>query len=230
MFRKPKTPIRRDSKLNTNNKHLSEGWIDVTIPLHEGMASWPESCGFQANFFRSQGSGDKTNDTQLTFDVHLGTHIETSLHHSMDGQEAHTEDLEKIFFDVLILDATSPENLLQRIIDSDVHQAIFFRSENSTRNLYGKGEFDPSYFGLNMEIAEKVINADFHTVGIDYLSIEEFNGDGSVHKTLFNSNFRIIEGLDLRSVTPGIYECIAAPLAIPRIEAIPARVFLRSKE
>lgn len=216
--------------MNTNNKHLSEGWIDVTVPLHEGMASWPGSCGFQANFFRSQESGDRTNDTQLTFDVHLGTHIETSLHYSKDGQEAHTDDLRKIFFDVLIVDATRPKNLLQRIAESEDQQAIFFWSENSTRNLYGKSDFDSSYYGLNLGIAEKVINAGFHTVGIDYLSIEEFDGDGSVHKTLFNSNFRIIEGLDLRNVSPGLYECIAVPLAIPGIEAIPARVFLRSKE
>ena len=216
--------------MNTNNKNLFEGWIDVSVPLHEGMAAWPGSCGFQANFFRSQESGDKTNDTQLTFDVHLGTHIETSLHHSLSGEQAHTDDLRKIFFDVLIVDATKPGNLLLGIIESGDQQAIFFRSENSTRNLYGKNVFDPSYFGLNMELTEKLISAGVGTVGIDYLSIEEFDGDGSVHKALFNSNLRIIEGLDLRSVSPGFYECIAAPLSVPGIEAIPARVFLRSKE
>ena len=202
----------------------------MTVPLYEGMASWPGSCGFESNFFRSQESGDKTNDTKLTFDVHLGTHIETSLHHSTEGKEAHTDDLRNIFFDALVVDATMPGNPSQWPVSIQGNQAIFFRSENSTRDLYGKSDFDPSYFGLNMELTEKVISGGFHTVGIDYLSIEEFYGDGSVHKALFNSNLRIIEGLDLRNVNPGFYECIAAPLAIPGIEAIPARIFLRSKE
>lgn len=221
--------MRKDSRLTINNRELSEGWIDVTVPLHAGMTSWPGSCGFMSTFFRSQEAGDKTNDTKLTFDVHLGTHIEASLHHSSAGEEAYTKELGQMFFDVAVVDATEPRNLTESIIVSLEPKAIFFRSENSTRNLYGKGEFDSTYFGIDFKLATLISKAGLHTAGIDYLSIEQFEGDGSVHKTLFDSKMRIIEGLDLRNVKPGVYECIAAPLAIPGIEAIPARVFLRGK-
>ena len=47
-----------------------------------------------------------------------------------------------------------------------------------------------------------------------------------MHKTLLAADVVIIEGLDLRSVVPGQYELVCAPLKILNGDGAPARVFL----
>jgi arylformamidase len=55
--------------------------------------------------------------------------------------------------------------------------------------------------------------------------------DGSrVHEILLSSGVWIIEGLDLRAVTPGDYEMICLPLRVHGAEAAPARVIVRPTE
>ena len=65
-------------------------------------------------------------------------------------------------------------------------------------------------------------------VGIDYLSIEAFESDGSpVHKLLLENNITILEGLNLSEVKAGEYELMCLPLKLQMCEAAPARVLLR---
>jgi arylformamidase len=71
------------------------------------------------------------------------------------------------------------------------------------------------------------VNAGVKTIGIDYLSIEEYESpDSSVHKILLSNNIVIIEGLKLSNVTPGVYEIAALPLKIKGCDGSPARVVL----
>jgi arylformamidase len=64
-------------------------------------------------------------------------------------------------------------------------------------------------------------------VGIDYLSIERFGGDGSVHRTLLENGVVILEGLDLSAVFAGLSELICLPLRIAGGYGAPARAVLR---
>jgi len=59
-------------------------------------------------------------------------------------------------------------------------------------------------------------------VGIDYLSI----GDEGAHHVLLEAGVVPIEGLDLRSVDPGDYQLVCAPLKLVGSDGAPARVFL----
>ncbi len=64
-------------------------------------------------------------------------------------------------------------------------------------------------------------------VGIDYMSIERFHSPThAVHKALLETGAVILEGLDLRRVTPGEYFLVCAPLPVTGADGAPARVFL----
>ena len=67
--------------------------------------------------------------------------------------------------------------------------------------------------------------------GIDYLSVEKFGSDDfATHITLLEKEVVIIEGVDLREVSPGDYELICLPLKYLGGEGdgAPARTILRT--
>jgi arylformamidase len=66
-------------------------------------------------------------------------------------------------------------------------------------------------------------------VGVDYLSVEHFGGDGSVHRVLLGAGVVVVEGLDLRAVPPGDYELYCLPLKLVGSDGAPARVVLISE-
>jgi arylformamidase len=65
-------------------------------------------------------------------------------------------------------------------------------------------------------------------VGVDYLSVEPFEGDGSVHRALLGAGVVVVEGLDLRDVPPGDYVLTCLPLKLVGSDGAPARVALIS--
>jgi len=65
-------------------------------------------------------------------------------------------------------------------------------------------------------------------VGIDYLSVGAYEGDGvRTHQLLLGAGIWVIEGLDLSKVEPGAYELLCLPLKILGAEGAPARAALR---
>ena len=67
-------------------------------------------------------------------------------------------------------------------------------------------------------------------VGIDYLSIEEFHSnDYPVHHLLLEAGVVIVEGLDLRRVTPGDYDLWCLPLKVVGADGAPCRAVLSSR-
>ena len=66
------------------------------------------------------------------------------------------------------------------------------------------------------------------TVGIDYLSVGAFEGDGAaVHRLLIDAGIWIIEGLDLSDAPAGSYELICLPVKLHGSDGAPARAILR---
>jgi arylformamidase len=65
------------------------------------------------------------------------------------------------------------------------------------------------------------------TIGMDYLSIEEFGSAAfPVHKLLLGAGVLIIEGLDFRGVSAGPYVLSCLPLNLQGVDGAPARAIL----
>ena len=84
---------------------------------------------------------------------------------------------------------------------------------------------------IDAPAARQLVNSRVKLVGIDYLSIERFDTEKhETHHILLSKNIVILEGLDLRKVTAGLYELICLPLKIAggSGDGAPARTILRT--
>ena len=104
---------------------------------------------------------------------------------------------------------------------------MLLKTDNSTLWSARKGAFDRSFVGVSPAGARWLVDRAVRLVGVDYLSVEPFEGDGETHRTLLGAGAVILEGLDLSSVDPGFYELLCLPLRLAGAEAAPARAVLR---
>ncbi|HET8576639.1 MAG TPA: cyclase family protein, partial [Methylomirabilota bacterium] len=108
----------------------------------------------------------------------------------------------------------------------DGHSRLLLKTRNST--LWTRGGFTRDFTALDLEGARYLVERGVRLIGIDYLSIEQFNSPGHpVHRHLLGAGVVILEGLDLSCVTPGAYELVCLPLPVRGIDGAPCRAMLR---
>lgn len=206
-------------------------WIDITVPLRTGMAHWPGDPPVSLERISDMDRGDEANVGVLHMSAHTGTHMDAPLHFVKDGAG----------IDEMPLDATvGPARVIG--IEADVigetilaaqgvqsGERILFKTRNSTLCWRFNRCFLKNFVQIDASGARYLAEKRVRAVGIDYLSIGAYGGDGAeTHRTLLGAGIWVIEGLDLESVEPGLYELICLPLKIARGDGAPARAMVRS--
>ncbi|RLG33198.1 cyclase family protein, partial [Methanosarcinales archaeon] len=172
--------------------------------------------------------------TSYTLGSHTGTHLDLPSHIIECGKELKDIPLDLLLGDALVIDLSDGRGLINAD-EIRPHllpgaKRILIRSSNSSSEYIGSREFKDDYRSLSMDGAELLVEAGISFVGIDYLSIEQFESrELEVHRYLLGHDLVILEGLDLRGVPPGKYEMICLPLKIQNASGAPARVVLRQK-
>ena len=82
------------------------------------------------------------------------------------------------------------------------------------------------FYFLTEDGARYLVEQKVRGVGIDSLGIERAQPGHPTHKTLFNNEIIIIEGLRMKDVSAGDYFMVATPLKMIGTDASPARVIL----
>jgi arylformamidase len=107
---------------------------------------------------------------------------------------------------------------------------LLFKTKNSELWTDPGHEFNPNFVALSPESANWMVNKGIKLVGIDYLSIQMFkDAEPLTHRLLLEAGIIIIEGLNLREVSPGVYQLICLPLKLAGCEGAPARAILVSQ-
>lgn len=208
-------------------------WIDISVPLSQDLPVWPGNPRFSATWARSIARGDSTNDSLLTFDVHTGTHVEGLMHVDSDGSGPSQWPVDALTIDVQVVEVSPALRVISEAeiptTDSSV-RGFLFKTANSFRDLWDKPQFQKDFCALNDKAAEAIVDRPaIKAIGIDYLSIQSRQATNAVHQDLLRNSVAVIEGLDLRSVSEGVYEMVCLPVLIQDIEAAPCRVMLRAK-
>ena len=87
--------------------------------------------------------------------------------------------------------------------------------------------FHEDFCYISESAGKRLVDLGVETVGIDYLSIEQFGTKGmKVHKILLEKGIAIIEGLMLKDVKPGRYELMCLPIRIDT-DGAPCRAVLK---
>lgn len=200
---------------------------DLSVTIYPGMLKWITDPGVSLTQISSIDEGDAYNFSQLTCSSHIGTHIDAPYHFTVNGKTVDELSLYDLIGEALVVQISSDTITAGDLqgIDFKTYTRILFKTRNS--ELLDTEDFNTEYVALDYSAAELLVKNGVRVVGIDYLSIEEFETeDHPVHKILTGNDVIIIESLDLREVEPGAYFLVALPLKLKQCDGSPARVVL----
>jgi arylformamidase len=198
--------------------------IDVTRPLKKGMLVYP---GDIVPSFTQADQG-----LYLICDLHLsshtGTHIDAPVHYLKSGDTIDTIPLSNLMGRCRVIDVSAAGTLITAAHLKgrlDGVSRLLLKTRFSARDT-----FTEDYPSLALDAASLITDSRIECLGIDSLSIESYNCDGSVHRRLLGNGCIIIELLDLSDVPEGDYEMVALPLRLAGLDGSPARVILMKHE
>lgn len=200
-------------------------WIDVTMPIRDGMVHWPDNLGVSVRHTLSMAAGAAANVTELHLSAHTGTHVDAPRHFLPDGPDVTTLDLRSMMGPALVVAVHDPMYItLQEVRDLPLTAGdrVLFRTRNSELD-WSQEPFNPNFVRIDAHAAHYLQALGVVCVGVDYLSV----GPADTHLALLSGGVTVIEGLALQHVAPGRYELLCLPLPIVGSDGAPARVLLR---
>jgi arylformamidase len=203
---------------------------DVTLPVSPAMPVWPGDPPVTLKMVKRIEDGAKDNLSHLACSVHIGTHVDAPLHFIAGGGDISSLSLDALIGPATVValpdaDAITAGDLARLNLPRTVKRLLFKTRNGALPNT----EFAKDFVALTLDAAQWIVERGMRLVGVDYLSVERFGGDGSVHRTLLGAGVVAIEGLDLRDVPPGDYILYCLPIKLAGSEGAPARVILMAE-
>lgn len=206
-------------------------FIDLTVPLREGMPVWPGDPELRLGFHQSIAEGDGVNVTEARMGLHTGTHIDAPNHFLPGAGGMETIPLAALVGPARVLEIENPEKVTaDEIRKNHLTGASRFliKTRNSSERWWEKS-FDPDFCHMTGEAAEVLLGAGMVLLGVDCLSVDGAESpDSPVHNLLLPAGVVLLEGLNLADAGPGDYELMALPALFEGRDAAPARAVLRT--
>lgn len=204
---------------------------DITVPIQPGIPIWPGDESPEISRYTSLNQGDMTNTSRIHCSLHTATHVDAPLHLFEEGKTIDQLPLNRLMGKVEVIELMEVDRLSASILEPmfpSQTRRILFKTRNSLLWENPSHSFWKQFVSLTEDGAKFLVERGIQLVGIDYLSIDQFeNEDLPAHKILLSNEVIIIEGLNLLEVPAGSYELICLPLKIVGADGAPARVVLR---
>lgn len=208
---------------------MSAAWIDISVPVREGMVHWPDDPPVEVRRVQALATGDEANLTHLAMSAHTGTHVDAPVHFLREGAgiDELPLDVARGAARVVELDGPGPvreQDLRAHGVDGT--KRLLLKTRNSRRRWWEE-EFDQDYVHLVPDAAAHLASLHPPLLGVDYLSVGGPQNGAETHRHLLGAGIWIIEGLDLTGIDPGEYELICLPIRIAGADGAPARALVR---
>lgn len=197
--------------------------IDISIPLQEGMITYPNNPPFS----KKQQSTAHSIISEITMGSHTGTHYDFPSHASASNKASDAFKINIFFQECQVLDLTECdakieiEDLKKKTITKRV---VLMKTKNSQR---GFKAFYSDYVYLSDAAAEYLSSLSLDIVGIDFVSIKGMaETSNAAHTSILSKNILILEGIDLSSAEEGTYFFSGLPLKITDTDGAPTRVVI----
>ena len=208
---------------------------DVSVPISLTTPTYPGDPGIAIEQWAALARGDAANVSMLHFGAHTATHVDAPSHFIEGALKVDALSLEALVGPARVLEI--PEDV--RVItagDLSGHDLsgvmrVLFKTRNSAFWADSLGNFRTDFTYIAPDAARVLVQMGVQLVGVDYLSVEQFQPERfDTHTVLLSSSVVIVEGLDLREVAAGDYEFICLPLKIASGsgDGAPARAILRT--
>jgi arylformamidase len=204
---------------------------DISVPLSNDLPVYPGDPPLLIEPALLIEKGDGSNVCRLSLSSHCGTHIDAPRHLDDRGLTVEHLPLQLLTGRALVAEVGGTKRIgskeLKRLPIKG-EERLLLKTQNSL--LWSRPGFVEDYASLTEEGADYLAGIGVRLVGIDYLSIEAFEGNGAVHRKLLDHGVIILEGLNLDGVKEGVYELICLPLKLAGVDGAPVRAILRRKE
>ena len=202
-------------------------WIDISVPLQSDMPHWPGDPSPIMERAMDMDRGDVCNARFLKFSAHTGTHMDAPLHFVNNAASIDQMPLAATIGPARLIQIEHPDFITAEELarhDIQAGERLLFK----TRDYWGSPDFVTKFVHVNAAAARHLVERRVQTIGIDYLSIGAYEGDGvETHQILLAAGIWVIEGLCLAKVTLGNYDLICLPLKILGGDGAPARAVVR---
>jgi arylformamidase len=206
------------------------GWIDVSVPVRDGMVHWPGDPPVNVERVKAIGPGSEANLTKIDMSAHTGTHMDAPLHFFAGDPGIEALPLEIAIGPARVIAIEGTEPIDRGHVEGweiEDGERILFRTANSDRSWWER-DFDPGFVYVSLEAAELLGEVGVALVGVDYLSVGGAGDESAeVHRAILGAGAWVVEGLDLSAVEPGDYELICLPIKLVGSDGAPARALLR---
>lgn len=207
-------------------------WIDISVPVVTGLVHWPGDVDVNVNQVNFLERGDVCNLSRMSMSVHTGTHMDAPRHFVANGGGMDDVPLDALLGPARVLHILGTG----RVTASDLAphnpqrgERILLRTQNSDAVWWTK-PFNTEYAHLSRDAAELLVERGVVLIGVDYLSVGAFEGDGvETHQVLLGAKTVIVEGLDLTRVEAGSYELACLPMKLAGCDGAPTRAVIRPR-
>ncbi len=206
--------------------------LDVTLPIRPDMVVWPGDAAVRVEQVRSQAEGDRANVSAIHMGLHTGTHVDAPCHFIDGAASVDSLALDALIGPAWVADlgaagAIAAEDLARAAIPENA-QRLLLKTRNG--RLWAEDAFRADFAHLTPDAARWVVDHGIRLVGVDYLSVEAFGGDGATHEILLGAGVVVVEGLNLSEAAQGWYGLYCLPLKVLGGDGAPARVVLISED
>lgn len=208
--------------------------LDISVPLSGNTPTYPGDPSIEIASWKSLADGDVANVSLLHFGAHSATHVDAPAHFIEGARGADELPLEILIGEVQVVEVPNDRLLIDSDFVREVLQPnttrVLFKTRNSSFWSNSGNEFRSDFTYLELEGAKRLVESGIKLVGIDYLSIEQFQTTNhETHHCLLKNRIVILEGINLSAVDAGKYELICLPLKISAgsRDGAPARAVLR---
>lgn len=202
-------------------------YFDISLPLDSTTVIFPEDPPVLCE---PHGPADALfRISHLTLGSHSGTHVDAPAHLAGGRGTVDNLDLQQLIGPCRVIDLAGRDGMIDVAVLERLpvrgQQRLLFRTSNS--GLWAQDAFVEEFVALTTDAADYLVECGVKLVGIDYLSVEAYDGDGSVHRTLLDAGVILLEGLNLLDIERGDYELVCLPLRLSGGDGAPCRAVLR---
>jgi arylformamidase len=217
--------------MRTEDRGQEAGWIDVTVPIRDGMVHWPGDPEVRVTRVLDLDHGDEATVSRLDVGAHTGTHVDAPVHFVAHGAGIDAVPTSSLMGPARVVDVPEVAAIGAREVDAagvQPGERILFRTRNSER-CWTSDRFVPDYTYVALDGARRLVEKSVRTVGVDYLSVGGGHDGPATHRELLLAGICVIEGLNLSAAPAGPCELICLPLRIQGGDGAPARVLVRPR-
>ncbi len=207
-------------------------WIDISVPIREGMHEWPGDRPLRIRSVADVERGDAYSLSRATMTWHVGTHMDAPGHFVRGGARIDAFPPDAGVGRARVIAIRHPRQVTARELARHGVRAgerLLFKTRNAAR-AWSSPRFNRDFVSLAPDGARFLADRRVRLVAIDYLSIDPLDAVSMpAHHVLLGAGIWVVEGVNLHNVAPGRYDLICLPLRIVGGDGSPCRVLLKPR-